>query len=530
MKKYLLSLISASLLSISLMPVSNAVPVTKGGRAVIFSQEDPKILDPLFNNSESAKSVYNLIYSGLVAVNDNFEYYPDLAVVVPTVENKGVVYTNEGMIVTYKLKDFTYWQDGTPLTPSDIKFTWQCYTNPNIQKQKVEELEGYQKITKIESPDDKTVKIYFSEKYADYNKLFRYILPKHGFVPRQLLPIDEKHPFNTKPIGSGPFKIVDWKEGNRLILDSNPKYFGTKSHVDQIVYQYGEINKNVLSDFEKGKIHLIQATSTDNIAALKSKNYTNKNIPLLDLEQLSLNTKSSFLSDVNVRRAIACLANRDKISSKFDNLKPTLSDLHPNSFLYDSRIQDPFIYNQTKATYLLGLSGWKVASKGTRVNADNKILKLNLITTNTPLHVEIANDLSENLKQIDVALEVKYLSEDDIEKVVRSESAYDILLHKTNISTNGQDRLEKFGSMNVPPQGKNYSRYTTTELDTILNSPSMINDVEAERVISKNLKEEVPIVPLFMYVKNVAYASNLGNFRPNPLDGNTWNSTEWWLN
>ena len=103
MKKYLLSLISASLLSISLMPVSNAVPVTKGGRAVIFSQEDPKILDPLFNNSESAKSVYNLIYSGLVAVNDNFESYPDLAVVVPTVENKGVVYTNEGMIVTYKL-------------------------------------------------------------------------------------------------------------------------------------------------------------------------------------------------------------------------------------------------------------------------------------------------------------------------------------------------------------------------------------------------------------------------------------------
>lgn len=530
MKKYLLSLISASLLSFSLMPVSDAVSLPKGGRAVIFSQEEPRILDPLFNNSESAKSVYNLIYSGLVGINDNFEYYPDLAVVVPTVENKGVIYTNEGMVVTYKLKDFTYWHDGTPLTPSDIKFTWQCYTNPNIEKQFVPELEGYQKITKIESPDDRTVKIYFSEKYPDYNKLFRYILPKHGFVPRQLLPIDEKHPFNKKPIGSGPFKIVDWKEGNKLILDANIKYFGTKAHVDQIVYQYGEINKNVLSDFEKGKIHLIQAQSNDSMIFPNTpKIYKKQSFPLLDLEQLSLNTKSKYLSDVNVRRAIACLSNRDKFSKTYPNLKSTVYDIHPNSFLYDSRVGDPFLYDTNKAMFYLGVAGWKDNGNGARVK-DSQTLKLNLITTNTPLHVEIASDLSENLKKVNVGLEVKYLSDEDIEKVVRAEDSYDILLHKTNVSTNGEDRARMFASSNIPPQGKNYSRYTSSIFDTVFNSPSMSNDLDSEREITKLIKEEVPVVPLLLYTKSVTYASNLSNFRPNPLDGNTWNSTEWMLN
>jgi peptide/nickel transport system substrate-binding protein len=190
MKKKLL-VISASLIALGGINPTNVGAslnsFNKGGRVIIYSQEEPQNLSPLFNSSDSAKSVYNLLYSGLVRIDDSFHHYADLAVYIPTPENRGVVENDEGMIVTYKLKDTAFWHDGVPVTSDDIIFTWQSYKNPQIKKIAQDNLDGYSKIYKIDAPDSKTVKIYFSEKYEEYNDLFRYIFTKTWLCSKKSL-------------------------------------------------------------------------------------------------------------------------------------------------------------------------------------------------------------------------------------------------------------------------------------------------------------------------------------------------------
>jgi peptide/nickel transport system substrate-binding protein len=510
-----------------------AKPLVQGGRLVIYSQEEPKSLDPLFYNTEAAKSVYNLIYSGLVKTDDNFDYYPDLAVSVPTIANRGVVRNDEGMVVTYKLKDLTFWHDGLPVTSEDVRFTWQAYTNPDIEKAPGEELNGYKKIYKIETPDPKTVKIYFKEFYPDYNNLFNYILPKHGFVPKRLLSINASHPFNYRPIGSGPFMFVEWKPGSRLVLDANPKYYKPRPHLDQIIYTYGKFSKDITMGLEKGKIHMVQLNNSDEPeeAATAVKNTENYNVTDLDMEEMAFNLESPVLKDYNVRNALAHAINRDKVAENFNNLQSTWSDTHPNSPIYDPGLKEIYNYDLNKSQYLLDNAGWKVdENDGIRKNSQNQELALKLVTTDSKVHRATASYLQEVMSYLGIKFDVKVVKEDDWDSSVRFPDTYDLALYNRKISINGYDRIDSLSTKSLPPYGHNYSRYNNSDAEAIFSNLRNVNNISEQKKISALIKKDLPVMPLFSYIKNITVSTKLNNFRPNLVNGNTWNSTDWWLN
>lgn len=528
-KKFLIA--SASLIALTgIKPLNVDASLNKGGRVVIFSQEEPQNLDPLFNQSDSAKSVYNMIYSGLVRVDDSFDYYPDLAVSVPTYENRGVIANDEGMIVTYKLKDLAFWHDGMPVTADDIIFTWQAYTNPDIKKVSQSYLDGYSKIYKIEAPDPKTVKLYFSEKYENYNDLFRYILPKHGFTPRTLLGINEKHPFNYRPIGSGPFRFVDWQKGKRIVMDVNERFYKARPYLDQVVYNYGDFNKNVINALEKGTIHIYQPSTAESRKLIASvKGVENFVITDTSMEEMAFNMDKEILKDINVRKAIIHSINKDKISEKFPELENSLSDIHPTSAFYDAKMKDVFIYDMKKAQYLLDSSGWIIDEKDGFRKKNGQVLELNVLTTDSKVHNAFADYLKENMYYLGVKLNINKVDNKGW-NTAASQNNYDLALYTKNIAISGNDRVKYLSSNYLAPQGFNYSRFNDSRIDSVLNNPSKVDNVYSQRVVSDVLKEELPVVPLFNYTKDIAVSAKVNNFKPNMIDGNTWNSTEWWLN
>lgn len=531
MKKKLL-IICTSLIALSgINPVSVGASLTsfhKGGRVIIYSPDEPQNLAPLFNMSDSAKSVYNMIYSGLVRVDDAFNHYADLAVYVPTPENRGVTLTDEGMIVTYKLKDTAFWHDGVPVTADDIIFTWQSYINPTIKKTAQEHLEGYSKIYKIDAPDPKTVKMYFSEKYDDYNDLFRYILPKHGYVPKTLLAINEKHPFNFKPIGSGPFKFVEWKKGKRIVMDVNEKYYKPRPYLDQIVYNYGKFDKGVISDLEKGAIHIYQASTAESRNLIENvKGVENFVVTGLEMEELAFNMQKDVLKDINVRKAIVYSINKEKISGMFPELQNSYSDIHPTSPIYDSKMREVFIYDIRKSQYLLDSSGWIIDENDGFRKKNGKILELNLLTTDSNVHNAFSDYLKENLGYLGIKVNINK-SEDITTQA--SFNNYDLALYKKSIAISGLDRAKYLNAKSLLPHGFNYSRFNDPRVNGIFDTPSKVDNVYAQRLISDIIREELPVIPLYNYTKDIAVSSRVNNFRPNMVDGSTWNSTEWWIN
>lgn len=531
MKKKLL-VICASLIALGgINPDSGIASLNsfnKGGRVVIYSQEEPQSLSPLFNVSDSAKSIYNMIYSGLVRVDDSFHHYADLAVFVPTAENRGVVETEEGMIVTYKLKDTAFWHDGVPVTSDDIIFTWQSYKNPNIQKVSQENLDGYQKIYKIEAPDAKTVKIYFSEKYEKYNDLFRYVLPKHGYIPKTLLAINDKHPFNFKPIGSGPFKFIEWKKGKRIVVDVNDRYYKARPYLDQIVYNYGKFDKNVINDLEKGSIHIYQPNNPDSRKLIENvKGVENFIITGLEMEELAFNMDKNELKDINVRKAIIHSINKDKVASMFPEVQNSYSDTHPTSSIYDTKMRDIFIYDMKKSQYLLDSSGWIIDEKDGLRKKNGQILELNLLTTDSGIHNAFSAHLKENMSYLGIKVNVNKTNDMLASSLANN---YDLALYKKNIAIDGTDRAKYLSSNFIAPKGFNYSRFNDARLNSVFNNPNKIDNIDAQRFVSDVLREELPVIPLYNYTKDIAVSSRVNNFRPNMVEGNTWNSTEWWVN
>lgn len=529
LKKNISKILALSFVSIFAFSSFSFASFTKGGSVTIYSQDEPKSLNPLFQNSDSAKSVYNLIYSGLLKRDENFDYYPDLAVSIPTTENKGVVINDEGMIVTYKIKELAFWHDGSPVTSEDIKFTWKCYTDPKIQKLRNEETLPYSEIYKVETPDEKIVKLYFKKPYSKYKTLFKYILPKHGFDPKSVLKINSEHPFNFEPIGSGPFRFVDWKKGKSLILDSYDKYYNTKPNLDQLTYLYGNIDKDIAKSMEAGKIQVIQTKDNgyfNKVVKPHLKNSLSYSVPQVMMEELAFNTEGIF-KDLTLRKAIASSINRSKIASKFYDLTPAWSDAHPNSGLYDQSLKTEYFYDLKMAQYYLDDSGWVVdEADGLRKNA-GKTLTINFLTSKSPIH----NEFIDYMKNISDYLGIKFNVKESysLEEEMKDKVSYDMVLYTKNANTTGLERSEYFGSKNVLPSGKNYSRYVNFTLDDVFYSPLVVNNLKEEKEVSKLLVQDIPTLPLFSYTKNTAVSIRLQNFKPNAAEGNTWNSSEWWM-
>jgi peptide/nickel transport system substrate-binding protein len=189
----------------------------KGGQLVYGSLQEPNNLNPLLSDLLSTAEVSSLIFSGLVLTNDKGEWVADLATEVPTRRNGGV--SPDGLTVTYKLRSGVTWQDGAAFTSADVKYTWETIMNRKVN---VISRDGFDKIAAVDTPDSNTVVIRFKEYYAPYLTLFSVILPKHILENAGDL---NSAAFNRAPIGTGPFKLKEWRIAEAIILEANPKYF-----------------------------------------------------------------------------------------------------------------------------------------------------------------------------------------------------------------------------------------------------------------------------------------------------------------
>ena len=125
----LLSIMGCTAKTVIQTPVKSQVFKT-GGQLVYGSLQEPNTLNPLLSDFLATAEVSSLIFSGLVATNDKGEWFPDLALAVPTIENGGV--SADGRTVSYKLRQGVNWHDGRQLTAEDVIFTWETYMNRRV--------------------------------------------------------------------------------------------------------------------------------------------------------------------------------------------------------------------------------------------------------------------------------------------------------------------------------------------------------------------------------------------------------------
>ncbi|MNS18349.1 Oligopeptide-binding protein AppA precursor [compost metagenome] len=529
------------LLSLALIPCLAAAGCAEaptrranGDAIVVRAAQEPDSLNPYLTGMSSATDAASPIFSGLLRVNDQMRFEPDLALAVPTPENGGVVEEGAGMAVTYKLRPNVTWHDGKPFTSRDVAFTLALVTNPKAQ---VVDRNGYDLIHRVETPDDHTVKLHFKAVYAPYRQLFPAILPAHRLA--KSLDVN-RDPFNHAPIGTGPFKFHDWRSGDRLLYRKNAAYFRGEPGAKALEFKFIPDDNAAYMQLKNGAIDIYQTVSLSQRKVVKKlPGVSLFETPGLLWEHLSFNLDKPYFQDARVRRAIAHAIDKRILSDKvYDGLyQPAWSVQSPRSWAYSQDLEGVNGFDPARAKALLDEAGWRMGPDGVR-HKDGLRLSVSFATTAGKKNRETAQLLIRHfLRQVGIEVRIDnhpgaILFGAYPHGFIKS-GKFDMAMWAWDTGPD-PDNLNTWHSSKLPPKGSNQTHYRNPEVDKLLEAATLTFREDERRPlyqkVSHLLAKDVPNVPLLYWTTLDAVNNRLTGFRPNPTSaGNLWNVADWKL-
>ncbi len=509
---------------------------------VIEEQQEPDSLNPIISNMMASVDAMSPVFSGLVQVDNKMHFFPDLALQVPTLENGLVKLEGKGMTVTFHLRH-ARWSDGVPITSKDVVFTWKVEMNPTVM---ASSRDGFDRITRIDTPDPYTAIVHFKSIYAPYLNLWGTILPEHLLakaVAEQDRPGDSHFnhcKWNRHPIGSGPFKIKDWVSGDHITYVPNPYYYGRKPKLKELIMKFVPDQNSAFIQLESGDIDIYQSAAITQYDQLKSMpGIRVLTTPALEYDHLDFNTRDPILKDPVVRRAMAYAINDDKLSKIIYKglYTPAYGDQSPlNKLYFNPAIESMYPYDPAKAKQILEADGWKPGPDGIRAK-DGKRLSFTIVTTAGMKPRELTERVAQYyLRKVGIRLNIENVQADTLfgrPDGLLNTGKYQIALFAW-ISSPDPDDVFLWNSHQFPPNGENDTYYSNPEVDRLtVAGDSTINLAKREAIykrIQYDLWRDMPMLSLLNWTAIDAINDRVGGFRPNPTSaGNLWNTQDWYV-
>ncbi|THF68342.1 peptide ABC transporter substrate-binding protein [Deinococcus sp. Arct2-2] len=473
------------------------------------------------------------VVEGLLAPDKNANYVPVLATTVPTIKNGGVKVSADGkqMSITYKLRRNVKWSDGAPFTSADVKFTWEAIKNPKFI---AESKDGSEDVSSIDTPDPYTAVVNYKRVAPDYaSTLFTFgIFPKHALEGKDL----NTDVYNEKPLGTGPFRVKEFRRGQYVIVERNPLYWRKDSkgvqlpYLDQIVFKIIPDANTLVTQLKSGEIQMtpsVPYAQVTQLDALPNMNIVKNNI--LSWQHLDFNFKGpEALRDLEVRQAFAYAINKSAISKALGGFPKPIDTVVVPVFSASNRNVVKYPYNPAKAKALLDAAGYKPGPDGIRVKNGQR-MSYKILVQAGRANDEIAQQvIISSLKAVGIELqpdnktgvafrEARYKGSYDVFYsgwITSADPVYSVFF-KTGGVNNGQGfsnpRIDAF-----------LDRAENTLDPTVQKSALM--DFQAE------LMKVLPTIPITTNLSVVAVTSKLGNFVPNPTNmTNFVNTSSWYL-
>lgn len=529
-----------------------------GGTVRVLWWQAPSILNPHLSSGTKDRDGSRIFLEPLVAFDAEANLVPILAAEIPSVE-KGTLDPGRKWII-WKLKKGVTWHDGTPFTAEDVVFTWQYASDPETAALSQG---GYRKIESVEKIDDLTVKVTLKEPTVDWTTPWSnsdgLILPKH--VHERYKGKEARNaPANLKPIGTGPYKIVEFRPNDIIIADINPNYHvenrpffdriemkggGDAPSAARAVLQTGEfdfawnlqVSWDELEAMEKagqGVILVTQGGSEEHIQL----NYTDPNVEI-DGERASLKAPHPFFTDLRVRQAFALAMNKKLIVDQLYGKTGEVAHVYyytPKKYVPDVQQE----YNLDKANRLLDEAGWRRGPDGVRTK-DGKRMKVLFQTSVNKLRQDTQAIIKQDLQKIGVEVELKSVIADvffaadpgnpdnfphfyaDMQMYTYTRGGPDDYLDifRTFLSTEVRQKANNWATQNT-------TRYVSKEFDALYEQAKReldpVKAAELVKQMNKKLFDDVAVVPL---VGRGGVAAAKKNLKDTNLSG--WASNLWWL-
>jgi|WetSurMetagenome_2_1015567.scaffolds.fasta_scaffold06693_2 peptide/nickel transport system substrate-binding protein len=512
-----------------------------GGTFTRSLPADPVTLNPVVANDMVSFLVYKWIFDPLVDMDQDAR---PVGVLAERWENSA-----DNRTTTFHLRKGVKWHDGKPFTADDVLFTYEACMDPAVDA--INKRSGFEKVAKVEKVDDLTVKVSWKEPFSPGLLSFNiHIMPRHIYgYPKGKGGDFNKNPRNADPVGTGPFKLVEWKRGERVVLKANPDYFAGRPHLEQLILKTIPQGQTQLAAYQTGQLDMT-GISAEQWKTLKNDQgflkgayvfeYYSRQMVYIGWNQDGSNP---FFGDKRVRQAMSLAMNRQGVVDKIlDGHGKTCSGFfYPGGWDSNPDVK-PVPYDPAKAAALLDAAGWK-DTKGTGLREkDGKPFSFECLV---PAEVEqfqrFVEVFQQDLKRVGVQMAIR--------KVEWSVFLDRTHRHQFQAYLSGwslPDDPDPYGFLHssqaklLPSgmgEGQNDVSYSNPEVDKAIEAEQRtFNQAERQqnlRRIHQLVAEDQPHTYCFMGSQMVAVRNRFQNVRVSRAGYGlfTWypSLTQWWV-
>lgn len=466
---------------------SNGASEVKKEELVIAISADITSLDPQGHNDTKSESISSLLFNKLFKLNADFEVVPDLAESYKQLSDK------EWEI---KIKQGVKFSDGTDLTSEDVKYSLER----SLKMPKVQHV--LSSVEKIEATDKYTVKITTDIAFAPF--LYTLIHAGTSIVPKAYV---EGGGDFSNPVGSGPYTLVEWVSGDKVVLKQNENYYD-KEHMGQmkqITFRIIPEGTSRTIALENNEVDIVTDLETIDISKIQGnealKLYQK---PSTRIDYFGMNNEKAPFDNQLVRQALNYAIDKEAVMAialngagiKADSvLAPSLLGYKAGSYTYDI----------AKAKELLAKAGYPNGFE-MKIWASGDERK------------RIAEVIQGNLMEVGVTATIEmYEWGTYLDLLMKGEGQSFIMGWSSNPDPDST-LTPMYLSESIG--GMNFSRINNPEVDKLINAGREELD-EAKRIALYNqfheyIMDQAPIVPLFVKNVNVGANSNLKNVEVSP--------------
>src|SRR5213595_96933 len=497
--------------------VASADAQKRGGTLTVVRPTDPVSLDPNLETTAPGAWVYFNMLEGLLTLDDKMQVKPALAtsyeVMSPT-------------RVRFKLRPGVRFHDGTPFDAAAVKFTLDRAlkgTPPGRWASLAGPLAG------AEVVDDLTVDVVTSEPFGP---ILRSLALVYAGVVSPTAVVKAGSDFSRAPVGTGPFKFVEWKTNTHVIIERHADYLGDKALVDRVIFRVVPEEGARMIALQTGDADMVLFPSPAQLPALRrDSKYTVHETTGIRVVFVGMHAGLPPLDDVRVRQALLNAVDRQAI---LDNIMegsagPARGVLAPGVFGYkDMQLDRVYPFDRARARALLGKAGFTPGPDGIMQKGGQR-LSLSWISQRGryPKDGEITEAIQAMFKDVGVEAKVQFLEWGTVFPQLRGNPLNHHMFTLGWVTSNADadySLYALFHSKQVPPAGWNTSRYANPRVDTLVEQARRsLNQTEREKFygeVQDILAKEMVWIPVYTTKEIIVSRAGVKGFAIHPVEYN----------
>jgi peptide/nickel transport system substrate-binding protein len=494
-----------------------------GGRLVMGSIRDASVLLPVLAPDMPSRRITELIFNGLVKYDKDVKLVSDLA--------ESWEISPDRKTIRFYLRKGVKWHDGNPFTSRDVEFTYKVYTDP---KTPTPYASDFMRIRSFRVIDDYTVEAVYDKPYAPALGSW-----SEGILPRHLL--DGKNitesPLKRAPIGTGPYRFVQWDEGEKIVLESNHNYFQGRPYIDLLVIRFVQDKATAFLELKAGNLDLIDLTPIQFKRQTDThwfrENFNKYPYPSFSYTYLAYNLRDWKFRDKRVRQALTMGIDRESIVQGvlLGLGRVAHAPYIPDTYWYNPKVKK-FPYNPKQAKRLLTKAGWNDTDGDGIVDKDGQPFTFTIFTNQgDDRRQKAAVIIQYHLKKLGIHVEIRVLE-------------WAALLHNFLYKRNFEaciigwgldydpNQYDKWHSSKTGPYDYNWMHYQNKEVDKLLELGVSTYDREERKKyydkIQEILSDDQPCTFLWVHDTLPIVHSRFSGIKPAPI-GISYNLEAWFV-